>query len=71
MLVKNEHSGSAFQKTNATQLKYDHSNEFERGGSTSYYQSFVDGDGNCTHLVKIKYVQTAPFEAERKFTIIK
>lgn len=59
-----------------TQLKYDHSDEFERGrtkriDSTSYYQSFVDGDGKCTHLVKIEYVQTAPFEAERKFTIIK
>ena len=59
-----------------TQLKYDHSNEFERGrtkriDSTSYYQSFVDGDGKCTHLVKIEYVQTAPFEAERKCTIIK
>ena len=59
-----------------TQLKDDHSNEFERGrtkriDSTSYYQSFVDGDGKCTHLVKIEYVQTAPFEAERKCTIIK
>lgn len=59
-----------------TQLKYDHSDEFHSGrikriDSTSYYQSFVDGDGKCTHLLKIEYVQTAPFEAERKFTIIK
>ena len=45
----------------ATQLKYDHSNEFERGRSTSYYESFVDGDRKCTHLVKIEYVQTAPW----------
>ncbi len=60
-----------------TQLKYDHSDDefhfgrIKRIDSTSYYQSFVDGDGKCTHLVKIEYVQTAPFEAERKFTIIK
>ena len=71
-------SNEKVQKARAyvTQLKYDHSNEFEWGrtkriDNTSYYHSFVNKDGKCTHLVKIEYVQTAPFEAERKFTIIK